>query len=413
MAGGGGFFSLEKTTSAKTTKPASCASCGMYKYVLSPRMEAFGNFKKGILNIGEAPGEDEDKRGKQWQGKVGRRLQKEYDRLGIDLFDDCLNINAVNCRPVDKKGNNRTPTGQEIQCCRSRVLKVIEEYKPKAIILVGSKAVESIIGNIWAKDLGGIGKWRGLIIPDRTLGTWLCPVWHPSFVDRQQGFDEIETIWRHDLEWALRYANTPFPAFTDEKEQVSIVDDGKLEIILNRLLRTKEAMAFDYETTGLKPHKAGHEIICGSLCFSADRAYAFPIEGLSTRTKDLWRAVLSDPEIPKIAHNMKFEHQWTNVILGTEVRGWDWDTMLATHILDNRQGVCSLKFQTYVNFGVAGYDNEVSSYLKGADGKDGNSLNKIQELWKQSWGREKLMTYCGMDSLFTYRLALKQKGLLL
>jgi hypothetical protein len=58
---------------------------------------------------------------------------------------------------------------------------------------------------------------------------------------------------------------------------------------------------------------------------------------------------------------------------------------------------------------VAGYDEEVELWLKSAD-KDGNAMNKILELWEQSEGRKKLMLYCGLDSLFTFRLGLVQKA---
>ncbi|MBU0847621.1 hypothetical protein KKH23_10585 [Patescibacteria group bacterium] len=158
-----GFFTKKETESISRPngKILSCASCGLYREVISPRMEPFGNFRKGILNIGEAPGETEDKRGKQWQGKVGRILKRTYRKLGIDLFEDCLNINAINCRPTTKNGNNRTPTPQEIACCRSRVMKTIEEYHPKVIILLGGSAIFSFLGHRWKKDLGGIFKWRG------------------------------------------------------------------------------------------------------------------------------------------------------------------------------------------------------------------------------------------------------------
>ena len=410
MALGGGFFPKAQdkpSTRLDTGKPATCASCGLYQQVHSPRMAPFGNFRLGILNIGEAPGAEEDRRGRQWQGKVGQRLQREYKALGVDLFEDCLNINAVNCRPTE--GNaNRTPTGKEIQCCRVRVMKVIEEYQPKVIVLVGDKAVESIIGSLWKKDLGGIAKWRGFTIPDRTLKAWICPVWHPSYIERQQGMPEIETVWRADLKQALSMALVPFPEYENEEEQISIVEGERLEQVLTKLYRNKYPFAFDYETTGRKPHADGHAIVCASICFSEDKAYAFemPREGKALR---LWRKILEDPTIPKQAYNMKFEHAWSLVQLGIEVQGWDWDGMLAAHILDNRAGICSLKYQTYVNFGVAGYDEDVASYLK-SDDKDGNALNHIFDLWKDPSGREKLLTYCGMDSLFTYRLGVMQKG---
>ena len=105
-----GFFNLPQQSKETKGKILGCSSCGLFQSVLSPKMQAFGNFEKGILNIGEAPGETEDRKGKQWQGKVGRLLRDTYDSLGIDLFEDCLNINAINCRPTDKHGANRPPS---------------------------------------------------------------------------------------------------------------------------------------------------------------------------------------------------------------------------------------------------------------------------------------------------------------
>lgn len=413
-----GFFSLGvKTKSTKildSGKTASCASCGLYQFVLSPKMEAYGNFNRKILNIGEAPGDEEDRKGRQWQGKAGKRLQQEYKRLGVDLFDDCLNINAVNCRPTEKSGANRTPTAHEMQCCRPRVFSVIKEYKPNVIILLGTKAIESVLGNIWTKDLGGIGKWRGLIIPDQSVNAWICPVWHPSFMERQQGFIEMDTIWKHDLKNALAMVDVPLPEFYDTTKQIGILNTEQRVKLLRKMVHKKEGFAFDYETTGLKPHQTGHKIVCASVCSRENKAYAFAFPAKDTESYDLWRTLLSDSTIPKIGHNIKYEHQWTEVLLNTEVQGWEWDTMLATHILDNRRGVCSLKFQTYVNFGVAGYDSDISQYLKGDDKKTANSFNSLRELsankgFFNSVLGQKLLLYCGKDSLFTFRLAKQQQ----
>ena len=78
-----GFFSSNeiKSIPLQNGKTTSCVSCGLHKFVLSPRMTPFGKFHKGILNLGEAPGETEDKRGKQWQGKSGRLLQRTYNHI--------------------------------------------------------------------------------------------------------------------------------------------------------------------------------------------------------------------------------------------------------------------------------------------------------------------------------------------
>jgi len=184
------------------SRTLTCPSCGLYRYVKTPRMQPFGRFKKRILNVGEAPGETEDRRGKQWQGKTGRLLQRMYHKLGIDLFEDCLNINAVNCRPLTKRGSNRSPTSHEIACCRKRVLDLIKEYKPHLIVCLGNPAIESLIGHRWKKDLGGITKWRGWTIPDRDFKAWLCPTFHPSYVNRMDR-QEVDTIWEQDLKRAF------------------------------------------------------------------------------------------------------------------------------------------------------------------------------------------------------------------
>ena len=80
-----GFFSKKETESISRPdgKSISCISCGLSKECKSPKMEPFGNFKKKILNIGEAPGEVEDVRGKPFQGKTGQLLRRTYEKLGM------------------------------------------------------------------------------------------------------------------------------------------------------------------------------------------------------------------------------------------------------------------------------------------------------------------------------------------
>ena len=133
-----GFFDkqqIEKTPYKSEKGTLSCISCGLYKYVESPRMKPYGKFKKGIMVIGEAPGQEDDKKGKPWQGTTGKFLQRKFQQLEVDLFQDCISLNAVNCRPVDQKGNNKAPTEHEIACCKRKVIDAIKQYRPKLLIL--------------------------------------------------------------------------------------------------------------------------------------------------------------------------------------------------------------------------------------------------------------------------------------
>lgn len=402
-----GFFTAKQmeSKSRPNGKIYSCVSCGLYRDVLNPKMKPFGNFKKNILNIGEAPGEIEDKRGKQWQGKTGRLLQKTYRRLGIDLFEDCLNVNAVNCRPIDKEGINRTPNNYEIDCCRKNVLQIIEQYRPKVIVLLGNAALYCLLGHRWKKDLGGIMKWRGWTIPDHDFNAWICPTFHPSFVGRSE--EEIETIWIQDLEQIIRQTHNRFTGHiyfpTFREPNIEIIEDLSIVFSSYRII---ELISIDYETTGLKPHAKGHRIICASVALSENGAYVFMMPK-NQKARQPFIDLLANPDIGKMAHNIKFEETWSAVRLQQPIQNWTWDSMLATHVLDNRPGITNLKFQVYVNFGIIDYASEITPYLQ-APTKDGNGMNRIYELLKQPGGQEKLLEYCGLDAIYEYRLAMKQ-----
>ena len=394
------FFNTQQTASVSRPdgKGRSCISCGLYKNVITPRMKPYGNFKRGILNIGEAGGADEDRIGKPWQGKTGQLLQRTYKKLGIDLFEDCLNVNSCLCRPMTKEGNNRTPTNQEIENCRHAVLQLIKNVQPHVIVLLGGSALYSLLGHRWRKNLGGISKWRGYTIPDWDFNAWLCPVFHPSFTER--GEKEVETVWMQDLEHALSMTNHALPKFEDESKQVEIITD------LSCLDDIQSPFAWDLETTGLKPHaQSVHRIICMSV-YDGRRCVVFMMPTDARNTKHLRRLLQSNKK--KIASNMKFETTWALNCLDIEITDWLFDTMLASHILDNRPDITSIKFQTLVNFGVFDYASEIASYLKSIDKKNGNSVNRIDELLKSEELTQKLLVYCGLDSIFEYKVAMVQ-----
>jgi len=393
-----GFFEIKhrRTKSFEKEKNSlSCASCGLYKDVLSPMMQPYGNFKKRILNIGEAPGEIEDERNKQWQGKMGRLLKRTYRELGIDLFEDCLNINAVNCRPP----GNKTPTKHQIACCRKvMVEKTIQEYAPDIIILLGGSAVSSFLDHRWKKNLGGIMKWRGWVIPDRDYKAWVCPTFHPSYVERMQD-EAVEDIWKEDLQQAFSKIGEKPPIFIPPK--IEIIEDLSVFDGISNI--DTDMVAFDYETTGIKPHARGHRIVSCAVATNENHAYSFLLP-TSEEEKQPLIDLFQNEGIVKVAHHMKFEDHWTERRLYTSMSNWGFDTMLSSHILDNREGVCGLKFQSYVNFGILGYDDEIASYLESND-KSANAMNKIYELLKKPGGKEKLLTYNGYDAVLTFRLA--------
>ena len=403
-----GFFDKERIQIPYKSEKGilSCVSCGLYKTAQTPKMAPYGLGRKKIMVIGEGPGEDDDKRGKPWQGEIGRVLRRKYQEFGINLFTDCISLNAVNCRPVDKDGNTRYPNDHEIACCRQKVIRAIRQYQPKLILLHGGAAVSSLLtGYRWRGGKPtGINAWRGWTIPDREFQAWICPTFHPFSVTKKEEKIAIEVIWTNDLRQAFSKLQEPFPVFMNEEDCVVIsYDPGS---VLLKILRERPSLlAFDIETTGIKPYnKEDHKIVSISFCWEEGRAFAIPFPEESRHFR-LLKRILECPEIGKIAANMKYEDSWLNVLHNIHVQSWVFDTMQAAHILDNRPGITGLKFQSFVNFGLPQYDQEVSPYLQS---KAPNVPNKIMDLVKSETFFRKLLLYNGIDSLMTYRLALKQ-----
>jgi hypothetical protein len=279
--------------------------------------------------------------------------------------------------------------------------KTIKQLKPKLIILLGTIAVQSVIGGRWKRDLGGIAKWRGWVIPDQDYKCFIAPIFAPSYVKHMER-PEIELTFKKDLQNALRNINAPFP----KNKKPEIIDiSGDLKVL--KQIKPLSMVAFDYETTGLKPHDKGHEILCTSVAVSPDKVYVFNTPKNKKKLKP-FIDVLRDENIKKMAQNMKYENTWTNVIFGTHIKNWYWDSMIAAHILDNRPGITGLKFQTYVQFGVVDYASEVTPHLMAENSKNANSLNRLKAFMEKPKNNEMVKKYCALDSIYQYRLALKQ-----
>jgi len=374
-------------------KKYSCVSCGLYKYCSSPKMPPTGKFKKKILIVGSSPAQIDDVHGQHFVGKDGRSLKKILERNNISLEEDCLSVNAVRC--FTKNDISKI----NLEACRSKTIQVIEQHKPHIIILVGNLAIQSVIAYRWKKNFDKIDKWRGHIIPDQDFMAWVCPVYDPATFYKNE--IEATTILENDIAAIASKLHKKVPV-CKEPDIEQITDLSPLNNI-----KTGE-VAFDYETTGLKPHAKGHRIICASVADTPDHVYTFLMPASHKKRKP-FVDLLQRRAVYKMAHNMKFEDNWTNVKLGISIDGWMFDSQIAAHQIDNRAGITGLKFQTYVRLGVVDYDSDVSPFLKSVDGTS-NGFNRIIEFMnKNKENEEKVLKYCAYDSVYEYRIAMMQK----
>jgi uracil-DNA glycosylase family 4 len=371
-----------------------CGACGLYKECISPKMGVTGKGKRKILFVGEAPGEREDRIGEQFVGDAGKVLKKILRSINVDI-GDCWKTNAVICRPPKNK-----ITDLYIDSCRPNLLRVIRELKPNVIILLGMSAVKSLIGAEWTRNMGQMGTWVGWRIPSGKWGAWICPTYHPSYVARLGEDPTIVRIVTEHLRTAVALEKSPVPTESlDLHSRIDVVlDKSEARMRLLELVRSKGILAFDYETTGLKPDDKKHRIVSCSFCTDRERAWACMMVPI---LYPLLTRVLRNKKLKKVASNLKFEERWTRAKLGVGVRNWHWDTMLAAHILDNRSGITSVKFQSFVLLGAPLYDSAVSPYL---EAKTANGFNRIDQIPERD-----LLLYNGMDSLLEYRVMEKQK----
>ena len=148
-------------------------------------MFADGHPDSKIMIIAEGPGANEDEEGLPFLGRAGQLLDKML--LSIKLNRNSVYItNVVNYRTP----NNRKPTEEEVRRYLPYLTKHIEIINPKILVLLGSTAMNAIIGN---KEVISItrGKWIS-----KTIGkcsTSIIVSFHPAFLMRQP--DQKKLAW--------------------------------------------------------------------------------------------------------------------------------------------------------------------------------------------------------------------------
>lgn len=404
-----GFFDLPKPIAKpRTTRPKAalgCEACGLYKHVKSPRMPYTGYGKLKTLIMGEAPGGTEDEQGKQFVGQAGDILRDILKGYGYFLDRDFWKTNALACRPTDKRGNNRTPTKRELQCCEPMWRKAIEELKPEFIILMGGSAVEAFYmyrSHPITTDLS-MGRWNRTCVPDIQTGAWVISIPHPSMINYNPDYLEK---YRLDVGWALEkidsYQYKP-PVVEDWSGYVKALT--KYEDVINFLegiLEDGETLiSLDYETSGTRPYKPGHHVwSIGVTVFDdtySTRAFPFSYPGHWTDEQfanilALWCRILLDENIGKIGQNIQMEEAWGRRVIGVPTNNWVWDTMVGKHILNEHRKVTSLDFQVFTTWGYE-YGADIAPFKNSVKGTEFNRMHEVP--------LEKLLIYNGQDALFT------------
>ena len=133
-----------------------CTKCGLCH---SRTQVVFG---EGPLNaelfvVGEAPGFNEDKQGKPFQGASGMLLDRLLSLVGLDR--ERVYMTTVNkCRPPGSPP--RTPKPSEVSSCRPYLVAQLAAVDPKVVVAMGDLASRVLTGRKEA-----VSRIRGRAIP--------------------------------------------------------------------------------------------------------------------------------------------------------------------------------------------------------------------------------------------------------
>ncbi len=348
--------------------------------------------------INQEPSVSEDSAGRLGLSKNYRVMQTYLRSMGIDIVKDCVWINSVMCYGKDKA------LPLNIDACRSKVIDIIHKYKPNVIIPIGRLPLLSIIGEKCKFKIGGFEKWRGWQIPDQDLNAWVCPINKPDSIFLVKN-DSLKNIFIQDLKNALKQTYKKVPTISsDASEFIHVLKDTD-EILhqLGVLLNQGGDITIDYEATGLSLRRAGHAIKSVSYTYN-DSLETFTFLLNKQEIIDKWIEVLKSTRIVKSAANMKYEMNCSRVAYNTRIECILLDTMLLTHIYDNRNGITGVKFQTYAFLGIADYASHITPLLMSSEKdrlSDGaNAFNNIDKI-----PTDELLYYNGCDTFYESLIA--------
>lgn len=159
---------------------ASCVACSLHA-TRTNSVFARGNPLSRLMVVGEAPGEEEDRRGLPFVGRAGKLLDVLLQAVGFPR-DSVYICNVLKCRPP----NNRNPLPNEVASCSGFLQKQIELIAPRVLLAVGKFAAQTLVNSEES-----IGRLRGRIHHYNQLP--VIVTYHPAYLLRSP--QATRTAW--------------------------------------------------------------------------------------------------------------------------------------------------------------------------------------------------------------------------
>ncbi|MGH6915425.1 MAG: uracil-DNA glycosylase, partial [Geminicoccales bacterium] len=148
---------------------------------------ADGDPSARLMLVGEAPGAEEDRKGKPFVGPSGQLLDRMLATIGLERRQVWI-TNVIFWRPP----GNRPPTSAEIAACQPFLERQIELLRPRLIVFLGGAAARALLGL-----QEGVTKLRGRRLVYGTGDGASVPAlvtFHPAYLLRQPAHKRL--AWR-------------------------------------------------------------------------------------------------------------------------------------------------------------------------------------------------------------------------
>ena len=177
----------ESLDDIKTDIGPACMRCKLCTLGRSQIVFGVGNPKARLMFVGEAPGEEEDKRGEPFVGRAGQLLTKIIEAIGLSR-EQVYIANVIKCRPPE----NRNPEPDEVAACEPYLFRQIDVIRPAVIVPLGKFAAQCLL-----KTTDPITRLRGRRFDYR--GTTLIPTFHPAYLLRtpaakREGWADLKLV---------------------------------------------------------------------------------------------------------------------------------------------------------------------------------------------------------------------------
>jgi uracil-DNA glycosylase len=173
------FLPDKLTISALREAVQLCEGCPLYANA-TQAVFGEGKLSADVMLVGEQPGDQEDLAGEPFVGPAGKLLDRALDEAGIDRQETYV-TNAVKHFKWRARGTRRIhdkPSWTEQQACRPWLEAELAVVKPRAVVLLGATAAQSLLGKSFR-----VTQHRGQPI-DSDLAELVTATIHPSAVLR-------------------------------------------------------------------------------------------------------------------------------------------------------------------------------------------------------------------------------------